>query len=568
MTCLVAAAGSLAFLLRADLARLRGDRRNLMRASLQLSLVSEAAHVGLWDWDPKSNEVVFSDQWRSQIGPKGTEIENSLQAWLQLVHPEDESRLRAALQSSTARPGAGFEATFRLRHSDGTWRTMLARCATVEPGRPGDGHVVGIQLDVTERCHAEDEKRKLHARLLESQKLESLGLLAGSIAHDFNNLLSGVLSNAELAELDLPAEGPLNPRIDQIKQAAIRMADLSREMLAYSGRGPFNVTCIDLNALIREMSNLLNTGISKRVQLSYQFSEAPVIVEAEATQIRQVVMNLITNASDAMELKRGIITLTTGIIKARAADFEGVPWANELKEGSYAFFEVEDKGCGMEPETIRRMFEPFYTTKPQGRGLGLAAVQDIVHRHHGAMSILSVPGVGTTIRVLLPLPAEMAGPPGDTTASEANWRGTGTVLIVDDDKTARDTAATLLVHLGFQVLLAADGEEALCCFRRTPQSICGVLLDATIPGLAGREVVRRLRTEMPGLAVILTSGYSEGEVMKSYAGLRLNGFASKPLEIGRLTLLLRESLSAQPAGAREHMEGKTEIGWSPAPVWA
>jgi CheY-like chemotaxis protein len=300
------------------------------------------------------------------------------------------------------------------------------------------------------------------------------------------------------------------------------------------------------------MSNLLRTGVSKRVQLCYKLSDSPVVVEAEATQLRQVVMNLITNASDAMEARRGAITLTTGITTARRADFRDVPWANELQEGSYAFFEVEDKGCGMTPENIRRMFEPFYTTKPQGRGLGLAAAQDIVRRHHGALQIRSEPDVGTTIRVLLPLPANMAGPPGDTTPKEAGWRGDGTVLIIDDDKTTRDAAATLLAHLGFQTLLAADGEEAVHSFRRCPHSICGVLLDATIPGLVGREVVRRLRTEKPGLPVLLTSGYSENEVMKSYDGMRLNGFAAKPLEIGRLTFLLRASLGQQTPAQPGH----------------
>jgi PAS domain S-box-containing protein len=565
---LVAAAGSIWVFFRADLAGWRQAQRDLVRDSRQLGLIAETANIGLWDWNPKTNEIVFSDQWRRQIGYTETGIENHLRAWLRLVHPEDESRLRAAFQASTAQPGAGFEATFRLRHHDGTWRVMLARGAVTGPSDGGFRHLVGVQLDVTERRQAEDERRKLHARLLESQKLESLGLLAGSIAHDFNNLLSGVLSNAELAELDLPEEGPLNARIEQIKQAAIRMADLSREMLAYSGRGSFNVTYVDLNALVREMSNLLTTGISKRVHLCYKFTDVPVVVEAEATQIRQVLMNLITNASDAMNQKSGAITLTTGVIEAHAVDFEGGPWANELQEGSYAFFEVEDKGCGMTPEIIHRMFEPFYTTKPHGRGLGLAAVQDIVRRHHGALRICSAPGAGTTVRVLLPLPADMAGPPNTPPPMETSWRGTGTVLVVDDDETARDTAATLLAYLGFQVLLAADGDDALRCFQRAPEFIRAVLLDATIPGLEGREVVVRLHAQRPNLPVLLTSGYSEGEVMKDYAGVRLNGFVLKPLEVGRLSNVLRESLSAQsPVTVKCGSRDSGPVWPTPQPVW-
>lgn len=565
---LVAAAGSIWSLFRADFAGGRQAQRDLVRDSRQLSLSADVAKIGLWDWDPKTNEVVFSDQWLRQIGYTEGGMENDLRAWLHLVHPEDESRVRTAFQASAVQPDAKFEATFRLRHRDGTWRVMLARGTMAGPGDGAPGHLVGVQLDVTDRHQDEDERRKLQARLLESQKLESLGLLAGSIAHDFNNLLSGVLSNAELAELDLPEEGPLNARIDQIKQAAIRMADLSREMLAYSGRGPFNVTCVDLNTLVREMSNLLATGASKRVKLCYKFADAPVVVEAEATQIRQVLMNLITNASDAMNQKSGTITLTTGVIEAHAADFQGVPWADELKEGSYAFFEVEDTGCGMTPETIHRMFEPFYTTKPRGRGLGLAAVQDIVRRHHGALQIRSAPGAGTTIRVLLPLPSDMSGPPNNPPPTETSWRGTGTVLVVDDDQTARDTAATLLAHLGFQILLAADGDDALRCFQRSPELIRAVLLDATIPGLEGREVVAQLHARRPNLPVLLTSGYSEGEVMKHYAGVRLNGFVLKPLEVGCLSGVLRKALSTQSPAAKECGRNNPRPAWPiPQPVW-
>jgi PAS domain S-box-containing protein len=565
--CLAAAAGTLLLLFRADLARWRLIRRNLVSESRQLSLAAETANIGLWDWNPRTNKIVFSEQWRRQIGYIETEIEDDLRAWLPLVHPDDESRVRAAFQASAAKPDAGFEATFRLRHRDGTWRTMLARGALAAPSQGGSGHLVGVQLDITDRHQAEDERHKMQARLLESQKLESLGLLAGSIAHDFNNLLSGVLSNAELAELDLPPESPLNARIDQIKQAAIRMADLSREMLAYSGRGPFNVTCVDLSTLVREMSNLLTTGISKRVQLCYNFADVPVALEAEATQIRQVLMNLITNASEAMNQQRGVITLTTGIAEAHAADLEGVPWAIELQEGSYAFFEVEDNGCGMNPETVRRMFEPFYTTKPHGRGLGLAAVHDIVRRHHGALRVRSAPGAGTAIRVLLPLPADMAGPSGDTTPWETNWRGTGTVLVADDDETTRNTASTLLTYLGFQVLLAADGDEALNCFRRAPQAVRVVLLDATIPGLPGREVVARLRAEHPDLPVLLSSGYCEEEVMEGYTGVHVNGFVLKPLEFGRLSRALRKSLTAQTPAIHAGENGNSAPAWPPHPMW-
>ena len=292
-------------------------------------------------------------------------------------------------------------------------RTLMgARAGMGTGGDELPARLAGTRFDVTDPTQTE-EGPKIQSRLLESQKMESLGQLTGRIGHDFNNLLTAVLSNAELAELDLPTESPVTTRIHQIKQAAVRMAHLTREMLAYYGYGTFNVTRVDLGSLIREMSDLLATGVSKRVQLRYKFPDNPVVVESEDNQIRQVLINLITNASDAMNQQSGIITLTTGLVEADASDFEGLPWARELRSGCYAFFEVEDQGCGMTPETVRRMFEPYFTTKPNGRGLGLAAVQDIVRSHHGALRVRSAPGAGTAIRVLLPLPAETAGLPAN-----------------------------------------------------------------------------------------------------------------------------------------------------------
>jgi PAS domain S-box-containing protein len=566
--CLAGAAASLVVFFLADLRLRRNAAGVLAGQSRQLELIADAANAGLWTWDLRTDQIVFSNRWCTQLGYKGADIENHRRTWSRLIHPEDEPRVRAQLDACVAAPPADFSATFRLRHHDGSWRTVLTRGSVLAgaDGRPAQ--MVGVQLDITERQSAEEEQLKLRARLLESQKLESLGLLAGSIAHDFNNLLSGVLSNAELAQLDLPEEGPLPTRIDQIKQAALRMADLSREMLAYSGRGSFNVTHVDLNALVREMSNLLTTGISKRVKLHYEFAPTPVVVEAEATQIRQVLMNLITNASDAMNQRSGVITLTTGMVGARAADFAGVPGTEELRDGFYAFFEVRDTGCGMSPDTINRMFEPFFTTKPHGRGLGLAAVQDIVRGHHGALCIRSTPGSGTTIRVLLPLPADAINPSDATPLRASDWRGSGTVLVVDDEKIIRDTAATLLAHLGFKVVLAADGDEALRSFQRSSQSIRAVLLDATIPGIEGREVVAQLRAARPGLPVLLTSGYSEKEVMQHYSGVPVAGFVGKPFELVALERTLQGLVPEEPNPPARKTETKLEAAWEPKALWA
>ncbi|MDD2763119.1 MAG: PAS domain-containing protein [Opitutaceae bacterium] len=560
----ILAAGTLIFLVFwFELTRLRRVEQQLEGRARQLGLVSDTANVGLWEWNLRTDQIVFSRRWRSQLGYDAEEIGNNLAEWDRLIHPEDLPRVHQEFRTHLTAPDGDFESTFRLRHKDGTWRIMLARGGVLRDDQGAPSHMIGVDLDITERQRAAEERLQLQARLLESQKLESLGLLAGSIAHDFNNLLTGVLSNAELAMLDLPPEGVVTARIEQIKQAAVRMADLAREMLAYSGRGAFNVTHVDLNTLVQEMTNLLTMSISKRVELRFALAATPVIVEAEATQIRQVLMNLITNASDAMAGRSGIIRLTTGVVEARSHNFAGVPWADELREGCYAFFEVQDSGCGMDSETLRRMFEPFFTTKPRGRGLGLAAVQGIVRGHHGALHIRSTPGRGTTVRVLLPLAVGAGDVPHLRPEAHA-WHGTGTILVVEDDEIVSETASILLARLGFEVLAAPEGYEAIRLSRQAAAPFRAVLLDATISGLDGRELVGQLRALQPAVPVLLISGYSEQEVTALYEGVPVAGFVPKPFAIDCLEQALRRVLPEATADDDQRPADQLEPG--PLPV--
>ena len=404
----------------------------------------------------------------------------------------------------------------------------------------------GISLDVTELQRVEEERRKLEAQVQQAQKLESLGVLAGGIAHDFNNLLVGILGNADLALMDLSPASPARASIKEIEQSAVRAAELCRQMLAYSGRGKFLIEAVSLNDIVSEMTHLLEISISKKAVLRYNLAKNLPAIEADVTQIRQVIMNLIINASEALEEKSGVVAISTGLMRCDRAYLE-MTWLNDqLPDGEYVFLEVADTGCGMDEVTRRRIFDPFFTTKFTGRGLGLAAVLGIVRGHKGAIKVYSEPGRGTTFKVLFPATTAMATPVGAEQPGGPSWRGQGTILVVDDEETVRAVAQRMLERMGFSVLTASDGREAVETFRAHDGvdggKIACVLLDLTMPHMDGEEAYRELRRIRAGVRVVISSGYGEQEIAQRFAGKGLAGFVQKPYRAEALAKCLRETL--------------------------
>jgi PAS domain S-box-containing protein len=389
---------------------------------------------------------------------------------------------------------------------------------------------------------AEEERRKLERQVQQVQKLESIGVLAGGIAHDFNNLLTAILGHANLAAMDLPSESPLRDNLREIDKATRRAAELCRQMLAYSGRGKFIVEPINLSHLAQELANLLQISISKKVTLLCHFATELPAIEADAAQVRQVVMNLVINASEAIGDKKGVITVSTGVMHCDEAYLRGSHLAEPACPGDYVYFEAIDTGCGMDAETRAKIFDPFFTTKFAGRGLGLAAVLGIVRSHKGAIKINSEPGKGTTFRVLFPASSKTAKKNEPPLAAEL-WRGTGTILVVDDEESVRKVAEKMLALCGFRVLAAANGREAIALFQESHEQIACVLLDLTMPQMDGEETFRELRRIRGDLRVILASGYSETEVSRRFAGQNVAGFIEKPYELAMLNVKLREALT-------------------------
>jgi PAS domain S-box-containing protein len=376
------------------------------------------------------------------------------------------------------------------------------------------------------------DQRRLENQLRHAQKLESLGVLAGGIAHDFNNLLVGMLGYAGLALTKLPAESAARGYVEKIEMSARRAAELTNQMLAYSGKGAFVVRPLNLSRLVEEVGRLLAASISKKAVLRYDCARDLPPIVGDAAQLHQVVMNLMTNASDALGDQPGVITLSTHTAHLDRGYLAGTYINDDLPGGLYVCLEVSDTGCGMDRTTLSRIFDPFFTTKFAGRGLGLAAVLGIVRGHKGAIKVYSEVGHGTRFRIVLPaekVEKDAAQPqerPKDTGLD--TWRGSGLVLVADDEETARAVAKEVLTEYGFSVNTAENGMEAVEMFRVHAQELVAVLLDLTMPIMSGQEAfeeMQKIRSEVP---VVLSSGYTEQDVSQRFTGARPSAFIQKP----------------------------------------
>ncbi|MDD2734127.1 MAG: PAS domain S-box protein [Desulfuromonadaceae bacterium] len=395
---------------------------------------------------------------------------------------------------------------------------------------------IGVIRDITGRKQAEREKQTLELQFQHTQKLESLGVLAGGIAHDFNNILTSIIGNADLALMRINPESPAIDNLHNIEKASARAADLAKQMLAYSGKGKFVISNHDINGLLEEMLHILQVSISKKAVLRLNLANPLPSIEADATQIRQIIMNLVINASEAIGDKSGVIAITTGCMDCDRSYLKDV-WLDEnITDGRYVFIEIADTGCGMDKETLAKLFDPFFTTKFTGRGLGMAAVLGIVRSHKGAVKVYSEPGKGSTFKILLPA----SGKPSEifnVDSQNEHWRGSGTVLLVDDEETIRGVGAEMLKELGFNVVTANDGREAIEVYK-VRDDINIVILDLTMPHMDGEQCFRELRMLNPDVNVILSSGFSELEVTQKFVGKGLSGFIQKPYKFS----LLRESI--------------------------
>jgi PAS domain S-box-containing protein len=377
-----------------------------------------------------------------------------------------------------------------------------------------------IARDVTQR-------KELERLLLQKDKLESLGLLAGGIAHDFNNLLVGIMGNTSLALETISTNNPARTMLKDVMLASETAGNLMRQLLAYAGKGRFLIEAVDLSDLVRQIANLLQTSIPKNVQLRLELMDGLPSVEADVTQIQQLIMNLVINGAEAIGDAQGTVLITTGVQHVDEEYVASVLVPTQISPGNYVNLQVHDTGTGMTQETVDKIFDPFFTTKFTGRGLGLAAALGIVRGHKGAIKVYSTAGQGTTFKVLFPASEHQATKPTPHVVTERSVEGE-TVLVVDDEQIVRRSAKAMLERYGYSVVMAENGREAVELFRVLADKIAMVLLDMTMPVMGGEETFRELKQIRGDVRVVLSSGYNEAEAVRRFTGKGLAGFLQKP----------------------------------------
>ncbi|RII28115.1 MAG: hypothetical protein CXR30_14775 [Geobacter sp.] len=471
--------------------------------------------------------------------------EKDVQGWLRIVHPDDRQAMSEYITEQVIGAQRSFNREYRIQRVNDQATRWVHGLGQLEFDGNGDLLLMfGTIQDITDWKLAEQQRSLLEQQILHTQKLESLGVLAGGIAHDFNNILLAIMGHAELALMRLNPTSPARDNLLKIEQSSQRAAELARQMLAYSGKGKFIVEPIDLGELVTDMTHMLEVSISKKAILRINLASNLPPVEADATQLRQVLMNLVINASEAIGEKSGVIAITTGAMQCDRR-YLAQTWINEqLEDGFYVYVEVADTGCGMDKETLARIFDPFFTTKFTGRGLGMAAVLGIVRGHHGAIKAYSEQGKGTTFKMLLPAAAGHFSQLRKNDVADKLWHGSGTILLVDDEETIRALGSEMLKTLGFQVVTADDGRQAIDIYRQRQEEIAAVILDLTMPHMDGEEAFRELRRIRADVRVVMSSGYNEMEVSQRFLGKRLAGFIQKPYKLAELSTILKQAMEA------------------------
>ncbi|MBL7115024.1 MAG: response regulator [Kiritimatiellae bacterium] len=468
------------------------------------------------------------------------------QALPMLFSPEDAEKIKALHQKAveTGHP-ASMEPS--LRRKDGS---LFPSLVTAYPVKDKAGKLLAVMdfsIDLTDHKQSEQQERQFLNHVQHAEKLKSLEIMAGGIAHDFNNLLVGVLGNADLALTDLSPLSPARASIEAIKDAAIDASELTRQMLAYSGKGRLNIELVDLNDLIKSIDQLLKISVSNSAVLQYHLEDSIVPIETDVTQIRQLLVSLVANGSDALGEDSGVIDVRTSMKTVTSEYLASTYLDDNLPPGQYVCLEIHDTGCGMPAGQTAQIFDPFFTTKSSGKGLGLATVLGIVRRHNGAVRVDSTVGQGTTFTILLPGSEKPLKPKKETpsfTAMETPENLAGTILVIDDQERVRNVLESMLKRRGCTIYTDSNGQAGITTFANYHDDIDLVILNMTMPGLSGSETLKELVKINPKVKVILCTGYPEEEARKKFAGTQLAGFIHKPFKMEEMISLVGQVLNA------------------------
>jgi PAS domain S-box-containing protein len=505
----------------------------LRESEARLKNAERIAHVGHWQWDLESNRVSGSEEMYRIFG-KPPDFAASFDTFLSDVVPSDRERVGKLIQDSLENK-VGHSAEYQIVLSDNERRTIscIWEISLDTQGKPK--RIFGTCQNITEERRAQEEA---FAR----QRLESVGTLAGGIAHDFNNLLGAVQAQAELALIELDAGSSCKEELTAIREVALRGSEIVRELMTYAGAERPVVDLVDLSTTIDEMLPLLKASVTKHAVIVADLAQDLPGIRAGASQIRQIVINLVSNASDALGDRDGVIHVIT-----RRLTLTGGSAPNTLPDGDYVELKVSDTGHGISTQTQTKVFDSFFTTKSAGRGLGLAVVQGIVRSLGGAVHLTSEPDKGTSLQVLLPFVEGTAGARGQAASDDGESAvpaGHGTVLVVEDEGYLRQPVLKMLRQNGFEVFDAADGTSAVDYLRAIGGRIDAILLDMTTPGASSREIIAEATKVRPDIRIILTSAYGQEMIEGSLTAPQIRGFIRKPFHFGDLLKTLRSSLSS------------------------
>ncbi|MEM8684276.1 MAG: PAS domain S-box protein [Pseudomonadota bacterium] len=500
----------------------------------------EGAPHGVAMVSPEGRFLQVNDGLRSMLGYTDSEFVEL--TFMDITHPSDASGNLAMAKSLLSGEITMMTIEKRFVTRDGETLPCLLSTSLIRDETDEPLYYVSHIRDMSAEKHLERERQRHQLQMQQAQKLESLGVLAGGIAHDFNNLLMGIIGNAQIAMLGLGGQKKAKEPMDRVIEGSKRAAELCEQLLAYAGRGKFAVKQLDLGELVLEMGRLLDVAATRKTRIDYRLPDKPLSIVGDGTQIRQVVMNLITNAADAVADHGGEITIEASERSLSQQDLSDYQLGNDIQPGDFAILSVSDDGVGMDEATIRRIFDPFFTTKKKGRGLGLAAVLGIIKSHDGAVEVRSEEGRGTRFTIALPLAAIDDACDGDVTSPQQPMTD-ATVLFVDDDQSIRDLAKGLLGHAGYEVMLAKDGVDALQRFKDQRAEIDAVILDLVMPEMDGRECYREIRKIDASVPVIISSGQVTAADISDLEGIA--GFLHKPYGSEEIFSLLARHIRKQ-----------------------
>jgi two-component system cell cycle sensor histidine kinase/response regulator CckA len=503
----------------------------------ELELALESSGLGLWDHDLVNDRVTRNERWAEMLGYQLEEIDSDGDTWRKLIHPDDIPLVNKVVEDHEAGRIPFFEVEHRLKAKSGEWKWILNWGRVVERDKDGRPlRAAGTHLDITERKQTEEERLKLEAQVQQAQKYESLNVMASSIAHHFNNLLMVVLGNLELALFNLSADSSICQNIAASEKAAKRAAELSNLMLTYVGQSEINMQVIDISEIVTEMMGMLELAHSQKTVLRFDPTNKPALFKGDISLVRQVVMNLVTNAAEAVGDTEGTIILSTGTMFCDHSSFQ-LPFQKEdLPEGHYVYFQVTDTGCGMNQETQDRIYDPFFSSKFRGRGLGMAIVLGIVRAHKGAIHLDSQPGKGTTIRVLFRSLESAETKKAPVEEEEYKWKGKGTVLMVDDEQKVLEVGKKMLERLGLKAITTTSALEVVEIFQKQSDHIDCVFIDLTMPQMNGVELFYKLKQIKADIPVIISSGYTEDQTMDRFKSIQPEGFIHKPYRLRELAV--------------------------------